>query len=259
MHTKKKKIFTVLIISASILFLLANSKTLSSPARINFSDIFISPLRFIHNVVSVSKNLIPFASLREENAVLRKKVELISRRLEENKSIVIENNRLKELINFRKTIPYTTVPAQVIGRDPTNWSNSLIIDKGLKGGVKRNKAVVSTKGLVGRLLEVGNYSSKILLITDPNSKVGVVVQRNRQGGILIGRPDGRCKMIYIALDSDVAKGDKVITAGFGGVFPKDIIVGEVVRIDKEPGRLYKYAIVRPAEDLSRLEEVLCIK
>ena len=115
------------------------------------------------------------------------------------------------------------------------------------------------RGLVGRVLEVGRYSSRILLITDPNSKVGTVIQRNRQGGILVGRPDGRCKMIYIALDSDVTKGDKVITAGFGSVFPKGILIGEVLSVGKEPGRLYKYAIVRPAQDMTKLEEVLCIK
>jgi rod shape-determining protein MreC len=75
----------------------------------------------------------------------------------------------------------------------------------------------------------------------------------------VGRPDGKCKMIYIALDSDVKEGDKVITAGFGAIFPKDVVVGDVVSVGKEPGRLYKYAIVRPAQDLSKLEEVLCIK
>ena len=111
----------------------------------------------------------------------------------------------------------------------------------------------------GRVRAVGRRSAKILLITDPNSKVGVVIQKNRQGGILLGRPDGKCKIIYIAMDSDVAPGDKVVTAGFGGIFPKDILVGEVVKVEKEPGRLYKYAVVRTAEDLSRLEEVLCIR
>ncbi len=190
---------------------------------------------------------------------LRKRVELLTRSLEEARIIYDENKRLKNFINFRSALSYTTVPAQVIGRDPSNWSNSLIIDKGLSGGVRQNRAVLSTKGLVGRVLESGRASSKILLITDPSSKVGVLIQRNRQGGVLVGRPDGKCKMIYIALDSDVAPGDKVITAGSGGIFPKDILVGEVIRIEKQPGRLYKNAIVKTSEDLSRLEEVLCIR
>ena len=77
--------------------------------------------------------------------------------------------------------------------------------------------------------------------------------------MLVGRPDGKCRMIYIALDSDVAIGDRVLTAGLGSIFPKDILVGEVLTVDKEPGRLYKYAVIKTAEDLSMLEEVLCLR
>jgi rod shape-determining protein MreC len=119
-------------------------------------------------------------------------------------------------------------------------------------------AVMSTRGIVGRIVETGKYSSKVLLITDPSLKVGVLIRRNRQGGILVGRPGNRCKIIYIALDSDARIGDKVITAGFGSVFPKGILIGEIEKVGKEEGRLYKYAIVRPSQDLSKLEEVLCI-
>jgi rod shape-determining protein MreC len=177
----------------------------------------------------------------------------------ELKSIASENERLRALLDFKKSLDYTTIPARVIGRDPSNWSNSLIIDKGLRNGINPNKAVIYVNGLVGRVVETGRSSSKILLITDPNSRVGVVIQKNRQGGILVGRPDGNCKMIYIALDSDVAAGDKVMTAGLGNIFPKDVPVGEVVTVGKEPGRLYKVAVVKPFEDLSKLEEVLCVR
>lgn len=259
MRNLANKIFKSLIVVLALIILVASSKSITSPIRSGLLDWASSPLKFFHSLISSSKRIIPFASLREDNARLRKRVELLTGSLEEARIIYDENERLKDLINFKKALSYTTVPAQVIGRDPSNWSNSLIIDKGLSGGVRQNKAVLSTKGLVGRVLEAGRTSSKILLITDPNSKVGVLIQRNRQGGVLVGRPDGRCKMIYIALDSDVAPGDKVITAGSGGIFPKDILVGEVIRIEKQPGRLYKNAIVKTSEDLSRLEEVLCVR
>ena len=259
MHTKNIKIFKILVVLILFVLLIINSKSIANSARAGFTDIASSPLNFFHGAMSSFKNIMPFAGLREENRLLRERVNLLARRLDEMKILYDENDRLKNLLGFRKTIPYQTIPAQVIGRDPTNWSNSLIIDKGIAGGVRQNKAVISSRGLVGRVLEVGRYSSKILLISDPNSKVGVLIQRNRQGGILTGKPDGRCKIIYIALDSDVAPGDRVITAGFGSIFPKDILVGEVIKVDKEPGRLYKYAIVKTAEDLSKTEEVLCIR
>lgn len=259
MHIPKNKIFKAVAVLILLSFLAANSKTITSPVRAALTDFSAMPLALLHNISQFAKKLIPFSSLREENRLLRERIGLLGRRIEEAKALYGENQRLKEVLGFKKDIPYTTVAAEVIGRDPTNWSNSVIIDKGTIDGVRQDKAALSTRGLVGRVFEAGRYSARILLVTDPNSKVGVLIQRNRQGGILVGMPDGICKMIYISLDSDVAKGDKIITAGFGRVFPKGILVGEVVQVGKEPGRLYKYAIVKTSQDMSKLEEVLCIR
>jgi len=258
-QTKKFKISIILVVIILSIILAANSKNFTSPLRIKIIDVLSPLLKSVHSCYSLVGRAMPFKSLREESRILRARIEMMNRKIEEMKVLSEENDRLKTLLDFKKTIPFATIPAQVIGRDSTNWSNSIIINKGLIQRVSRNRAVISTKGLVGRLVEVGRYSSKILLITDPNSRVGVLIQRNRQGGILVGRPDGKCKMIYISLDSDTAVGDKVISAGFGSIFPKDILVGEVIKVGKEPGRLYKYAIVKPSEDMSRLGEVLCIR
>ncbi len=259
MRNQKSVILKSLVIAALVVFLAVNSRSPSNPFRINLLDLFSSPLKVLSQTASFLKSIVPFHSLRKENSDLRDRINTLNRKIETYKVIQDENDRLKSFLNFRKSVPYTALPAQVIGRDPSNWSNTLIIDKGLSQGIARDKAVISTKGLVGRIVELGNRSAKVLLITDPNSKVGVIIQRNRQGGMLIGRPDGKCRMIYIALDSDVAAGDRVLTAGLGSIFPKDILVGEVSAVEKEPGRLYKYAVINTAEDLSRLEEVLCLR
>ena len=259
MHTQKNKIIAVVVVACCLILVILNSRTISSPARIRLSEKTSPVLKAYNAAVTTVRRFLPFASLREENAHLKGRIELLQQKIVEYRLIADENNRLKDIVRFRKSIPFSTIPTQVIGRDPTNWANSIIIDKGYNQGIRPNRAVISTAGLVGRVLEVGMNSSKILLITDPNSKVGVMIHRNRQGGILTGRPDGTCKMIYIALDSDAARGDKVITAGYGTIFPKNIIAGEVMSVGKEPGQLYKYAIVRPTKDLSKLEEVLCIK
>lgn len=259
MRDRKNIVLKILAVIAFTAFLIVNSKTIASPIRTKLLDLSSVPLKALNAICNASRKIIPFASLREENKLLRDRIDLLNRRIEESASFYAENQRLKDILDFKNAIPYSAIPAEVIGRDPTNWSNSLIIDKGAAHGIRQGKAVISMKGLVGRVLEVGRYSSRILLITDPNSKVGTVIQRNRQGGILVGRPDGKCKMIYISLDSDVAAGDKVITAGFGSIFPKGVLIGDVVDVGKEPGRLYKYAIVRPAQDMTKLEEVLCIK
>jgi rod shape-determining protein MreC len=256
-NKNKRIILKVLaVIFAVILVVLISSA--ARFVRINITDTSTPLLKGLHSFFRILERLTPFSALEEENRALHEKVDLLIRIQEENKVINDDNVRLRNLIDFRKAIPFVSIPAQVIGRDPSNWSNSLIIDKGSSSGVKANMAVISTRGLVGRIVEAGKLSSKILLITDPNLKVGVLIRRNRQGGILTGRSAGRCKIIYISLDSDVRPGDKVMTAGFGSVFPKGILIGEVEEVGKEEGRLYKYAILKPSQDLSRLEEVLCI-
>ena len=258
MYSQKSILKTLFSFSLFLLIVII-IKNNSQGIRIRIVDYSTPVLKSLQAIPAIAKRAIPFAGLREENALLGNRVDYLSRKIEEMQAVLRENERLKEVLDFRKTVPYTTIPAQVIGRDSSNWSGSIIIDKGLNHGIRQNKAVLSVKGLVGRVIEVGRFSSKVLLITDPNSKVGVIIGRNRQGGILVGRPDGKCKMVYIALDSDARPGDKVVTAGFGSIFPKDIIIGEVMKVEKEPGRLYKYAIVKPIQDLSKVEEVLCIR
>jgi len=256
-RNRKNIIINILaVLFAVVLVVLISS--LARSARINITDTSTPVLKNLHSFFELLERITPFAALKEENKLLHNRVDLLTRMSEETLAINDDNVRLRSLLDFRKMILYTSIPAQVIGRDPSNWSNSLIIDKGSSSGIKTNMAVISTRGLVGRIVEAGKLSSKALLITDPNLKVGVFIRRNRQGGILTGRPPGRCKIIYISLDSDVKPGDKVMTAGFGSVFPKGILIGEIEKVGKEKGRLYKYAILKPSQDLSMLEEVLCI-
>ncbi|MDO8536133.1 MAG: rod shape-determining protein MreC [Candidatus Omnitrophota bacterium] len=258
MRNQKKRIILKVLVLLSAVILVVFVSSAARPLRINITDTSSPALKGLRSFFGLVERITPFAALREENKILHDRVDLLTRMAEETKAISDDNARLRNLLDFRKMIPYTSIPAQVIGRDPSNWSNSLIIDKGSSSGIKTNMAVMSTRGLVGRIVETGKLSAKALLITDPNLKVGVLIRRNRQGGILTGMPGDRCKIIYISLDSDVKAGDKVMTAGFGSVFPKGILIGEIEKVGKEEGRLYKYAILKPSQDLSRLEEVLCI-
>jgi rod shape-determining protein MreC len=258
-RTPKRIVFTAAAITLIAVTVALNSRSIANRGRAGLSDASSAPLGALRGFSSAAARLVPFAGLRDENRRLRAQVDLLKRQIVEAAPIAAENARLKEMLAFRKELGYATVPAEVIGRDLSNWSNSIIIGKGIADGIRPNAAVLSARGLVGRVLEVGRYSSRILLITDPNSKVGVVIQRNRQGGMLVGGPGGRCRMIYIALDSDVAKGDRVVTAGLSAVFPRGILAGEVAAVGREPGRLYKYAVIETAQDMSKLEEVLCTK
>ncbi|OGW74597.1 MAG: hypothetical protein A2Z72_03715 [Omnitrophica bacterium RBG_13_46_9] len=115
-----------------------------------------------------------------------------------------------------------------------------------------------SKGLIGSVAEVRPASSKVMLITDPNSRVGVMLQPSGEPGIMIGLPQGMCKVIYLSLDGKVKRGEQVVVAGFSAFFPKGFAVGKVTQVGVESANLYKYAVVEPFEDMSKIEEVVCI-
>ncbi len=171
-----------------------------------------------------------------------------------------ENERLVKLLDLKKILPppiKKKIFARVIGRSPSSWDRVLLIDKGSRDGMQINMFVLSDLALIGKIIEVGPSASKVLLITDPSSKVGVLIQRTRQEGVLFGGSLGQCRMKYISVDTKVEAGDVVQTAGLGGFFPKGLPIGTIERVWKEPGQIYQVAEVKPLSRLNRIEEVLC--
>ena len=175
--------------------------------------------------------------------------------------IILENARLTQLLELKKILPGDfgrTEFARVIGRAPSAWNRVFLIDKGHEQGIRVNQPVLSNRSLVGKIIEVGPRVSKVLLITDPNSKIGALIQRTRQQGILYGMVSGECRIKYLSVDAEIKKGDVVESAGYGGFFPKGLLIGQVERVWKEPGQIYQVAEIKPLTDLSRIEEVACL-
>jgi len=177
--------------------------------------------------------------------------------------IVAENARLRAMLDYKKAAQqFDFVAAQVIARDPGTWTNIIMINRGAADGLTKDMTVVAPQGLVGSVVSVYNNSAKVQLILDPRSAVGCLVQRpeSRVAGIVEGSAASpqAPHMVNIARDADIIKSDKIITSGFGGIFPKGLLVGEVVDIVNEEGGLLKYAILKSAVDFDKLEEVLVI-
>ncbi len=173
-----------------------------------------------------------------------------------------ENVRLSKLLNLKQSLvfsPKRIMFSRVIGRSPASWSHAVLIDKGTRQGVRINLLVLSESSLVGKVIEAGPAVSKVLLITDPNFKMSVLIQRTRQAGVLYGTPGGECRMKYISVEAEVRTGDVVETAGMGGFFPKGLLIGTIEKCWKEPGQMYQVASVKPVTDLSRIEEVALIE
>jgi rod shape-determining protein MreC len=202
--------------------------------------------------------LIFFHSNLVQTQKLKLKVDLLRKQLNDRNELYLENSRLRSLLSFKESIPYKVIAARVIGRDPSNWSSAVIVDKGSSNGIKNGFVSVTFYGLVGRVVETSATTSKIMLLNDPNLSVSAIIQRSRQEGLVCGSLGGNLIMKYLPKDSDIKKSDIILTSGLTNIFPKGLAVGMVVDIGQEFSSLTNYAIIRPAVDFSALEEVLVI-
>ena len=255
---KPRLIIVIAIIAIFIWTIFAPPHTLQH-FKMSLANVARLPLKIASNSFNYIKRISRLPYVDSEKLELRRRIYKLDKKLVELEEAVLENKRLRSLLGFKQKARRYSTPALIIGRGPSNWSSVIFIDKGKDGGIVQDMVVISGQGLVGRVREAGEAMSKVMLVNDIDSKVGAIVQRNRDQGLLVGTPEGKCKLIYLSLDSDVKRGDKVLTSGMGGIYPKGILIGEVTEVAKERGRLYKYAIVKPFSELSKLEEVLCIK
>ena len=206
-----------------------------------------------------AKAIVEFKKIEEKNKKLNEELKLI---LQENailKEKLIAYDRLKKILDLRESFSYKMIPSLVISREPGNWFNSIIIDKGSKDGVQKNMAIATYYGLVGRVVSVDSHSSKVLLILDQRSAVGGMVQRSRDIGVVKGSEKNYCFMEYLSCDADIKIGDKVITSGLGSIFPKGITIGKVIDIKKDTHALFQEVLIRPEVDFTKLEEVFIVK
>jgi rod shape-determining protein MreC len=194
-----------------------------------------------------------------------------NRRLqEENNRLITENIRLKEfeaenatlrdLLKFTRNNPnYTTLAADVIGRDPSPYLNTIIINVGENRGLKPGMPVITGgSALVGRVIQVNPRTAQVQLLEDVSSAVNAMIQSSRATGLVRGQPDGTLVMEFILLEEKVQPGDIVLTSGLGGDLPRAMVVGQVASVTRRDIDLFQSAALRSAVDLSRLEVVLVI-
>lgn len=255
----RPRLIIVIVIIAILIWTIVSPSQSLQHLKMSLANIVKVPLEIINNSYSYITKISRLPYIDDEKLDLKRKVRALEKNLIELEEIALENRRLHNLLGFKEALQKSSIPASVIGRDPNNWSSVVFIDKGEEDGIVKDMVVISGQGLIGRVRESGKTMSKVMLINDIDSKVGAIVQKSREQGLLVGTPKGDCKLIYLSLDSDIKGGDKVLTSGMGGIYPKGIMIGEVVKVEKEKGRLYKYAIIEPLNKLSKLEEVLCIK
>lgn len=195
--------------------------------------------------------------VRQENRDLRKKIqdlEIERVRLNEDAE---QARRLQLLLGFKEQYISQTVAAQVIGSSGSEQSRSVYIDKGSSDGVKPDMPVITADGIVGKVLRVFKSTSQVLLINDQTSGVGAILEKSRLQGVLRGTPAGEVVLEKVMSDEPVQPGEQVLTSGGDQIFPKGLPVGTVTKVS--PGaELFLNIRVKPAADMTRLEEVLVI-
>lgn len=202
--------------------------------------------------------------LRENYANLKERVKELEQLQLNMDEIIRENERLKSLLNFKEERDeFVVTGARVTGKNPSSWFNTITLNKGTKHGVEVDMAVVTEKGLVGRVIEAGRSWAKVRTIIDGQSSVSGIIERTRDTGMVRGNntmifEDGLCRMMHLPLDVDLVVGDRVITSGLGGIFPKGLYIGEIIEVSAQSHDSFVTAIIKPGVDFLHLEEVLVI-
>ncbi|MGH7860346.1 MAG: rod shape-determining protein MreC, partial [Candidatus Binatia bacterium] len=194
----------------------------------------------------------------EDNEILRERLRLLEAERHRAAEVELQNQRLQLLLNFRTQLAAEAIAARVIGLDASSLFRSFTLDRGERDGIRPGMAVVCADGVVGRIAQVSPNASRVLLLTNHNSGVDAIVQRTRARGIVEGVLEGGATMKYLRQTEDVKDGDVVVTSGVDGIYPKGVMIGRIIRVERKDYGLFQVATILPAVDFSRLEEVLVI-
>ncbi|HKY73643.1 MAG TPA: rod shape-determining protein MreC [Nitrospira sp.] len=195
----------------------------------------------------------------DENRLLRQEMDWLRGENNQLREAAAATQRLTSLLQFKEQALPAMVAAQVIGRDSSNRYKSVVLNKGESDGIQKDMGVITPAGVVGRVVKTTGATSVVLLLTDPNNAIAGLIQRTRDEGIVEGIPQGRAKLKYIPMLSAVKEGDRVVTSGLVGGFPRGLAIGTITTIDREEGALFQTAELVPEVDLNRVEEVLVIQ
>lgn len=204
-------------------------------------------------------NYVALQGVEEENRRLRKELEYLQGQNSQLREAAAATERLTALLEFKAQALPTMIAAQVIGRDTGNWYRTIILNKGESDGIQPDMGVITSAGVVGRIVKTTAATSVVLLVTDPNNAIAGLIQRTRDEGIVEGTTQRAAHLKYIPLLSSVRNGDRVVTSGLVGGFPRGLAIGTITRIDKEEGALFQSAELTPEVDANRVEEVLVIQ
>jgi len=212
----------------------------------------------IDGVVGGVRGYADLRGVRQENDALRLENMQLRAAVQALGEARAENERLRQLLSYTEKVPGAEIPARVVGVNPVAKLLSVRISSGENQGVSQGMSVVTPDGIVGQVIRTTGGYADVALVTDPQSRVGIRVQRSRARGTAAGAGRGPLKLENMLRTEDVEDGDLIITSGTDGVYPPGLVVGRVANLEKKEHGMFQGADILPAVDVTRLEEVLVV-
>ena len=269
-YVSGKTLAILAVILVVLLFLIATktSNSNNSSAQKNAIQSILTPVQ--SGLTKISNRFSGFFShftditvLQEENEKLSQEIDELTVEIRNLEDYKLENERLKILLELKENSEYETVSALVVAKDSSYWFSKFTINKGTNDGIEKYCSVITSKGLVGNVTEVGSNWATVTSLIDPDSSVGAVLERTQDTAIVEGNVDlayeGLCRVTYISRDAQLLTGDIIVTSGLGGLYPKGLSIGKVREVEPDTKGMSQYAIVEPAVDFSKINEVLVLK
>lgn len=201
--------------------------------------------------------------IADENEELHQEIDVLKEKLVDYENCKNENERLKELLGLRESNPeLSLVSADVIGRDTDDYGTSFIISRGSNDGIEERDAVMTSSGMVGVVTEVFPTSARVTTVLSTDLQIGAKVLRTRDTGVLGGVTswalNSTMKLSYISRDSSVSAGDIVVTSGASGLYPPNLIIGEITTVETEQNGTSLYAVVSTVENINDIKNVYVV-
>ncbi len=269
MYRNKKGEIIGIIVTILILILLVvltNTENSNLSYIENIANKLVNPIQngltYVKNKVNGNSSFFSnINDIKNENENLKNKNNELEERLREFETIKAENQTLKEYLNLtEKYKDYTTIAANVISRDISNYSKTIVINIGTKSGIKENMTVIASDGLVGYVISATDTTSKVQTIIDSSSNTSSILSSARDSIVCKGQLENNniLKGVYIPTDATIAQGDTVETSGLGGIYPKGIYIGKVSKVVNTSNLNDRYALIETAVNFNKLETVLVI-
>ena len=222
-----------------------------------FAEVQRAATSGIASVRDVWSNYFALQEIRRENESLREEVSKLRVGLQQERALAEQTRTLQQLLDLRSSTRLSTAAADVIAGGASPDFRTITIDKGTSDGIAPDMAVISPVGVVGRIVLPTPRAAKVQLLIDRDAAAGALVERSRAQGVLVGTGTDRMRLDHVPGTADIKIGDRVVTSGIEGIYPKGFAIGQIESFERRAGE-FTAVMIRPAVEFSNLETVLVV-